>query len=171
LTSLKRSKSVTNRLLSFHVVPSERILESGNVTPCTRFIKLNVKVHDRIHGREGGHEQTHVAFRALPKMVKNAFDRRICGGCEQSPVKFSVTLPECRRGRIIGHCLKTRSVANIIKAHAARVGLEPSQYSAILARARVVKAVRALRVPKHWVSDGERVTKRRLALSMGMEFR
>ena len=41
-------------------------------------------------------------------MVKNPFDRRVCGRREQGPVEIAVTFPEFSRGRIVGHCLKPR---------------------------------------------------------------
>ena len=69
LGSLKRPKSIANGLFGFHVVTSERVLEGGDVAPGTGFVKFDVKVHDRIHGREGGYEETHIALRSLPKMI------------------------------------------------------------------------------------------------------
>jgi hypothetical protein len=56
--------------------------------------------------REGGHEQTHIALGALPKMVKNALDGRVCGGREERPVKIAVPFPELDRGRIVRYRLK-----------------------------------------------------------------
>ena len=53
---LKRTKSIANGFFRFHVVPSKRVLESGDVTACTGLVKLDVKIHDCVHGREGGHE-------------------------------------------------------------------------------------------------------------------
>ena len=104
--SLQRPESIANGLVGFHVVPSERVLEGGEVAPGTGFVKFDVKVHDRIHGREGGHEQVDIALRSLPKMIKHAFDRRVCGRCEERPVKFAVTLPEFRGGWIVRDRLK-----------------------------------------------------------------
>jgi hypothetical protein len=51
-----RACEMTLGFFRFHVVPSKRVLESGDVTACTGLVKLDVKIHDCVHGREGGHE-------------------------------------------------------------------------------------------------------------------
>src|SRR5262249_52791008 len=121
LASLKRPESIANGVFRFHVLPSKRVLESGHVTPCTRFIKLDVKIHNRVHSREGRHEQTHITLRGLPKMVKHAFDRRVCGRCEERPVEFAVTFPEFRGGWIVRRRLKvdqrTTYRLNVVLGH------------------------------------------------------
>jgi hypothetical protein len=78
-------------------MPGERVLESGDVTAYTGLVKLDVKIHNCVHGREGGHEQTHIALGALPKMVENALDGRVCSRREERRVKIAVTFPELKR--------------------------------------------------------------------------
>jgi hypothetical protein len=67
LAGLKQSKSIAYSFFSFHEVPIERVLESGEVTACTGLVELDVNIHNYVRGREGGYEQTYISLGALQR--------------------------------------------------------------------------------------------------------